>query len=148
MQFYSNSLYLCVLVSVCVYVVLRHADVNLSENWPNIKWNMQILTNPDINYVHIIYYKSLTKLPKLSWFFKVKVRFLSLEMSHSPSIWWMKMFSRLTCEISGNVGFFNFRFDDLLTLWRCSILYVPSLLFSIQSPVYQVHLFFSIQCVT
>ena len=119
----------------------KHADVNLNENWPKIKWNMQVLTNADINYVYIINYKSLTKLSILSWFFKVKVRFLSLEMPQSPSIWWINMFSRLTSGISGNVGFFHFRFDGLLILWRCYILYVPSLLFPIQCPMYQVYIF-------
>ena len=99
----------------------KHADVNLNENWPKIKWNMQVLTNADINYVYIIYYKSLTKLSILSWFFKVKVRFLSLEITQSPSMWWIKMFSGLTSEISENVGFFYFRFNDLLTLWRWSV---------------------------
>ena len=36
----------------------KHADVNLNENWPKIKWNMQVLTNADINYVYIYIYIS------------------------------------------------------------------------------------------
>ena len=102
---------------------------------------MQILTMYIYIYIYIIYYKSLSKLSILSWFFKVKVRFLSLEMPQSPSIWWINIFSRLTSGISRNVWFFHFRFDGLLILWRCYILYVLSLLFPIQCPMYQVYLF-------